>query len=38
MLIDREGRIRGAYDGTNPEEVAQLERDIRVLIDKEYGK
>lgn len=38
MLIDREGRIRGAYDGTNPEEVAQLEIDIRLLIEKEYGE
>ena len=38
MLIDREGRIRGAYDGTNPEEVTQLEIDIRLLIEKEYGE
>ena len=38
MLIDRAGRIRGAYDGTNPTEVAKLESDIRLLIKKEYGE
>lgn len=38
VLIDREGRIRGLYEGTYPEKVDQLERDIRKLIEKEYGK
>jgi len=32
VLIDKDKRIRGAYDGTNPEQVAQLEKDIRVLL------
>jgi protein SCO1/2 len=32
VLIDKDKRIRGAYDGTNPEQVAQLEKDIPVLL------
>jgi len=32
VLIDKDRRIRGAYDGTNPEQVAQLEKDIPVLL------
>jgi len=31
VLVDRAGRIRGYYDGTVPEEVAQLARDARVI-------
>ena len=31
MLIDKERRIRGYYDGTNREEVQKLIRDIEVL-------
>lgn len=38
VLVDREGHIRGLYDGTNPDEVDQLENDIRKLIKKEYGE
>ena len=34
-LIDPEGRIRGMYDGTNPEEVSNLIRDVYDL-KKEY--
>jgi protein SCO1/2 len=32
VLIDKDRRIRGAYDGTNPEQVAQLEKDIPLLL------
>lgn len=32
VLIDKDRRMRGAYDGTNPEAVAQLEKDIPVLL------
>ncbi len=38
VLIDREGRIRGFYEGTDPEQVEQLEKDIRKLIAIEYGE
>ena len=31
MLIDKERRIRGYYDGTNKEEVEKLIRDIAIL-------
>lgn len=31
VLVDRAGRIRGYYDGTVPEEVAQLAKDARVV-------
>ncbi|MGB0294471.1 MAG: SCO family protein [Flavobacteriaceae bacterium] len=31
MLIDKERRIRGYYDGTNREEVQKLIRDIEIL-------
>lgn len=37
-LIDREGRIRGYYDGQVTEEVDQLEKDIRKLFSVEYGR
>lgn len=32
ILIDKEGRMRGFYDGTNPEAVAKLTKDIPVLL------
>lgn len=35
VLIDKHKRIRGAYDGTNPEQVAQLKKDIPVLLEEE---
>jgi len=37
VLIDRSGKIRGVYDGTNTEEVDQLNLDIRKLLRTEYG-
>ncbi len=36
ILIDPDRRIRGAYDGTNDEQVAQLMDDMDVLL-KEYA-
>ena len=32
-LVDREGRIRGYYDGTDSVEVKKLIGDIRLLLD-----
>lgn len=37
VLIDRSGKIRGVYDGTNTEEVDLLNQDIRRLLRTEYG-
>jgi protein SCO1/2 len=31
VLIDKEKRIRGTYDGTNPDEVKEAIRDIKIL-------
>ena len=31
LLIDKEGRIRGKYDGTKPEEIDKLLKDIEIL-------
>jgi protein SCO1/2 len=33
LLIDREGHIRGLYNGTQPFEMQKLEEDIRALTD-----
>jgi protein SCO1/2 len=35
VLIDKDRRIRGAYDGTDAAQVAQLEKDIPVLLAEE---
>lgn len=37
VLIDKERRMRGAYDGTNPESIAQLKKDLPILL-AEYKK
>lgn len=37
VLVDKEGRLRGAYDGTKTEEVEKLKNDIFVLLE-EYKK
>ncbi|RYE40690.1 MAG: SCO family protein, partial [Sphingobacteriales bacterium] len=37
VLIDKEKRIRGAYDGTKTEQVAQLKKDLPILL-AEYKK
>tara|TARA_R100001369_G_scaffold29172_1_gene52317 strand:+ start:2363 stop:2992 length:630 start_codon:yes stop_codon:yes gene_type:complete len=31
ILVDKEKRIRGFYDGTNPESIANLLEDIKIL-------
>lgn len=36
VLVDREGYVRGIYNGTLVEEVNRLEKDIRKLLKKEY--
>lgn len=33
VLVDKEGYIRGFYDGTDPEDVDRLVLEIRVLLD-----
>ena len=38
VLVDKEGRVRGLYDGQVTEEVDRLEKDIRKLIKYEYAK
>lgn len=38
VLVDREGHIRGLYDGTQTTDVDQLESDIRKLLRTEYGE
>ena len=35
VLLDRKSRIRGFYEGTNPEEVDQLIEDIKGLLNGE---
>jgi protein SCO1/2 len=35
VLIDKQKRIRGAYDGTDTKQVAQLMKDIPVLLAEE---
>lgn len=35
VLVDQKKRIRGYYDGTNPEEVGNLIEDISILRNKE---
>ena len=34
VLVDRAGTIRGLYDGTDPDSVAAVERDLRRLVDE----
>ena len=31
ILVDKERRIRGFYDGTNPEEIEKLLEDLSIL-------
>jgi protein SCO1/2 len=35
VLIDKDKRIRGSYDGTDPKAVDQLAKDIPVLLSEE---
>jgi protein SCO1/2 len=34
LLVDKEGRIRGVYDGTDPLDVDELIKDISVLLNE----
>lgn len=34
MLIDKDRRIRGAYDGTSAEQVEQLRKDLPILLNE----
>ena len=36
VLIDKDRHIRGAYDGTNDEQVAQLFTDLAILLKEQY--
>lgn len=36
-LVDRSGKVRGIYHGTNADDVKQLEKDVRKLLKLEYG-
>lgn len=36
-IVDREGYVRGIYQGTNVEQVDLLQADLRKLLDIEYG-
>ncbi|RMG83513.1 MAG: SCO family protein [Bacteroidetes bacterium] len=38
VLIDKNGHIRGFYDGTNPQEVDKLKDDIKLLRSQEFVK
>jgi protein SCO1 len=38
VLVDREGLIRGIYDGTSTNDVDQLNKDLRTLLREEYGE
>ncbi|CDS91374.1 SCO1 family electron transport protein (fragment) [Sphingobacterium sp. PM2-P1-29] len=34
VLIDKQKRIRGAYDGTNDEQVAKLQKELAILLQE----
>ena len=36
VLIDKDGLVRGLYQGTNTESVNKLEKDVRKLLEYEY--
>lgn len=37
VLVDREGYVRGVYNGTRTEQVDLLNKDLRKLLEIEYG-
>jgi protein SCO1/2 len=37
VLVDRDGYVRGLYQGVNTQQVNQLEKDIRKLLKYEYN-
>ncbi|WP_419802011.1 SCO family protein [Mucilaginibacter sp.] len=38
VLVDKKGRVRGAYDGTDKKQVQQLIADVKVLMEEENAK
>ncbi|RZK81359.1 MAG: SCO family protein [Pedobacter sp.] len=38
LLIDKDRRMRGAYDATNKEQVEQLKRELPILLREQAGK
>jgi protein SCO1/2 len=36
-LVDKEGFVRGVYLGTDTKQVDQLQKDLRLLLNEEYG-
>jgi protein SCO1/2 len=36
-LVDKEGFVRGVYLGTDSKQVNQLQKDLRLLLNEEYG-
>lgn len=38
VLVDKKGRVRGAYDGTDVKQVQQLIADVKVLMEEENPK
>jgi protein SCO1/2 len=37
VIVDKEGLVRGIYDGTDSEKVDELESDLRKLLKHEYN-
>lgn len=35
ILVDKDGHIRGYYDGTDPESMRDLEEDVKILVGME---
>ena len=35
VLVDKDGHIRGYYDGTSPDEIRDLSEDVKMLIGEE---
>lgn len=35
VLIDKDRRIRGAYDGTDDEQVSKLQADLKILLEEQ---
>ncbi len=38
VLVDKKGRVRGAYDGTDKKQVQQLITDVQVLMNEDNAK
>ncbi|MXV52156.1 SCO family protein [Pedobacter sp. HMF7647] len=38
VLVDKDKRLRGAYDGTDPKQVDQLTSDIQTLLDEYHTR